>query len=699
MAVDTYHEKEIKKVVCRKMRNREVMQMNYRNMKRHFAVLLAVSCLGSAVSVSAGETDTESAIEIVSESVTEPASQSDTEAVSELSEEVITEPDTEAAEEEVSLHGIRYAKDYKEIYEALKKADNSYYWLDDGLDYIVEDAEVSVAETAAASDTMNFGSDTAKAETTGLGTDVYPDDYSSTNLRELGVDEADVVKTDGRYLYILKDYSEVLIVRAEGSEVSLVSVIKLDQGREVSRNMADLYIDGDILCVAAGESFYNEERLEKLKVTSWYYSGWEEHTILYTYDISDRAKPEATGCVEQDGYYQESRKVGDYIYLYSQFRPYLDEDYENSSIIPKAGGSEIAAGQVAIPNTIAYANYLIVSGVDLKDPSGVTDVKALVSGGGTYYVSPQNLYAMIGYYRTNTQKTEIVKFHYEEGKIEGIGACDLKGYVNNTFSVDEYEGNLRVLTTYTGSDYGAALEAISNLLGLDYYDSEQWVRHNALFVLDESMKLIGKVKGIAKDEEIRSARFFGDTAYFVTFRNTDPLFTADLSDPTAPKLTGELKVSGFSSYLHPYGDGKLLGIGYEADEETGRVTGLKLSMFDVSDPLHVTETDRMVVKNITWCPAIENYKCILADASKNLIGFYYSDRYMVYRYDEEQGFSRVLLYDFFEDMINDVSSYDTMRGLYIGDELYLAGADYVIGFDMANGFGKNVAACGLSADS
>ena len=130
-------------------------------------------------------------------------------------------------------------------------------------------------------------------------------------------------------------------------------------------------------------------------------------------------------------------------------------------------------------------------------------------------------------------------------------------------------------------------------------------------------------------------------------------------------------------------------MGYEADEDTGRTTGLKLSMFDVSDPTNVKEIGRYVIPGITWCAALDNYKAILAAGNRNLIGFCYSGRYMVFSFDEEEGFKKVLHYDLLEDMIASEYYDDTFRGLYIDNELYVAGPGSVTAFDMENGFEKD----------
>lgn len=189
----------------------------------------------------------------------------------------------------------------------------------------------------------------------------------------------------------------------------------------------------------------------------------------------------------------------------------------------------------------------------------------------------------------------------------------------------------------------------------------------------------------------------------MTFRQTDPLFSVDLSDPENPRILGERKISGFSSYLHFYGENLLLGIGYEADEDTGITTGLKLSMFDISDPANVKEVSKVVLPGMTWCPSIEEYKSILVDPDENLIGFYCDKRYFVYSYDAENGFTRELLCDFYGDEFSGASDqtddqgtseiaatvdYDNMRGLYIGDYLYLAGNDFVAAYDRTDGYSR-----------
>ena len=560
---------------------------------------------------------------------------------------------------------LTYASGYQEIYDRLYELFQSntilydYDTSDGGLDprsvtYMAEESASDVS-TAATEDRV---------------------DYSKTNIQEAGVDEGDIIKTDGTWIYILKQDGSFSIVRANDGAPKVESTTKLEKTGLSNRELREMYLDGDRLIIVEEGICTALEKDNELYRTS---TGYQ--TVLSVWDITDRAQPEQIGMLRQDGHYKDSRKNGDFVYLFTSYMPYIAETYEESTIVPRINGDEVAYNQFYLPEKPASENYLIISSVDITKPEEVKDQKVLVSGADSFYVSTENIYVTNENYNSgkDTVVTEIAKFHYKDGRITGVAAGSVKGYLNDSFSLNEYDGTLRVVSTY--------------------YD-ETWEEWNALYILDEKLQQLSAIEDLAQGETIRSARFFGTTGYFVTFRQTDPLFSVDLSDPENPKVLGELKISGFSSYLHFYGENLLLGIGYEADENTGSTTGLKLSMFDISDPANVKEVSRTVLPGMTWCPAIEDYKSILVDPDKNLIGFYCDKRYFVYSYDETDGFTRKLLCDFYGDEFLGVSDqseqgtsgiaatvdYDNMRGLYIGDYLYLAGNDFVAVYDMKDGF-------------
>lgn len=636
-----------------------------------------------SVTVQQPETETEKAevgeAKAEAEQTAEKAVKAETEQIAEKAVKAETGPETEPAadateasenatfmQESLNLEDtLTYASGYQEIYDRLYELFQSntilydYDISDGGLDprsvtYMAEESASDVS-TAATEDRV---------------------DYSKTNIQEAGVDEGDIIKTDGTWIYILKQDGSFSIVRANDGAPKVESTTKLEKTGLSNRELREMYLDGDRLIIVEEGICTALEKDNELYRTS---TGYQ--TVLSVWDITDRTQPEQIGMLRQDGHYKDSRKNGDFVYLFTSYMPYIAETYEESTIVPRINGDEVAYNQFYLPEKPASENYLIISSMDITKPEEVKDQKVLVSGADSFYVSTENIYVTNENYNSgkDTVVTEIAKFHYKDGRITGVAAGSVKGYLNDSFSLNEYDGTLRVVSTY--------------------YD-EMWEEWNALYILDEKLQQLSAIEDLAQGETIRSARFFGTTGYFVTFRQTDPLFSVDLSDPENPKVLGELKISGFSSYLHFYGENLLLGIGYEADENTGSTTGLKLSMFDISDPANVKEVSRTVLPGMTWCPAIEDYKSILVDPDKNLIGFYCDKRYFVYSYDETGGFTRKLLCDFYGDEFLGVSDqseqgtsgiaatvdYDNMRGLYIGDYLYLAGNDFVAAYDMKDGF-------------
>ena len=511
-------------------------------------------------------------------------------------------------------------------------------------------AEMAVEDSVAMDSTTS-----SSAADAGAGAN-----FSQTNLREMGVDEGDIVKTDGTYIYIMKRNSSVKIISAKGEQMELIQTIEPES---LDESVRDMYVSGNILnLVTSGSRSSMKEDTPDV-----YYTEYYDYVKVLTYDISDPENPIQTGSVEQEGYYQSSRKAGDYVYLFTQFEPVIGETQEDSGIMPLVNGARMEAADIYVPEELQNTSYLVIGSVNVNEPSAMTAHKAVVSGAEQFYVSGQSIYICCREWRNGTGDiTNIMKFSYENGEIRGIGAAELQGYLNDTFSLDEYDGYLRVVAT----DWNSGDEI------------------NALYIYNAQMELVGKIDDIAPGETIRSARFFGNTGYFVTFRQTDPLFSVDLSDPENPQIIGALKVTGFSSYLHFYGEDRLLGIGYEADENTGATTGIKLSMFDISDPSNVTEISRYVIKGASYFAGLDNYKAILVNPEKNLFGFVCDENYLAFSYSEEKGFENLLTYNLSEGERRGYYwyAYDDVRGLYIDDTFYLASADCVRAFDMTEAF-------------
>ena len=265
--------------------------------------------------------------------------------------------------------------------------------------------------------------------------------------------------------------------------------------------------------------------------------------------------------------------------------------------------------------------------------------------------------------------TKITKFSYKDGRMNGVGATKIRGTINDVFAISEANGVLRVLTT-------------------DWMGEET---HDQLYLLDEKLDKLGELVDFAPGEEIYAARYIGDIAYFITYHNTDPLFAVDISDPTKPTILGQIEISGFSDYLHPFGENELLGIGYETDPETTEREGVKLVMFDLTDPTDLKVKDTVVLKG-TYSSATDLYKAVFVDTNKNLVGFDVNDwsmgddptSYHVYEWDGEKFREKM------SQTLEQCCDIGKTRGLYAGDDFYLIydkGENWQIRqFDMKKGF-------------
>lgn len=561
-------------------------------------------------------------------------------------EKPVAEQDTESSvqPEEVDASGeFKQADSEEELYKTLQELEKQTGSYARGGDVMLleESAEITTMDAGAADTAAN-------QKVTGEA------DYSQTNVREAGVDEGDVVKTDGSYLYILKSSGSVRIVDIRGTKMKEIAEI---QPEKLNESIEDLYLDGDrLMLVTTGYESSMEEAESDMYTVNRY-----QYTALTVYDITEREHPEMTGRITQEGDYRQSRKNGDYVYLLTQYSPSLGDSFEDSSVMPLVNEQKLAISDVYLPDQTSQPDYLVASGINIQDPENVISSKAIVSGAADFYMSSDNLFICNNNWNDGKSSTEILRFACEDGEITAGAMCELPGFLNDTFSLDEYQGYLRVLLTEDSNG-----------------------ESNSLYILDADMQVTGAIRDLADGETIRSARFMGTIAYFVTFRQTDPLFCADLSDPDNPQILSELKLTGFSSYLHPYGDHLLLGVGYEAEEETGSQTGVKLSMFDISEPSQVEELDKYVIKGASYLPSDYDYKAILADGEKNLIGFVCDGEYLVFSYDEEKGFQNLLTYT-----MSDWEYWDgdaSCRGVYAGDEFYIVDQDEVLCFDMNQDF-------------
>lgn len=469
-------------------------------------------------------------------------------------------------------------------------------------------------------------------------------DYSNTNVRQEGVDEADVAKTDGRYLYVLEDDGDYVSIVDTKINMKKISEIKAPKDETIE----EFYLtekNKKVVMICSNSSDDDYEDVEDVTRSSLI-SKQTEGTQVVTYDVQDKKHPKKVGKVYQSGEYESSRISDGYLYLFSNY--WVPENWKKKhpeTYIPYVDDSLMKAKDICLPDGMKGCMYEIISAIDLKHPDKIADSKAIFSEGGDAYVSNKNIYYYEEEWTGNgkQEKTLLRKLSYKKGKLAVVAQKTFRGYLNDSFSIDEYDGYLRMVVTRG--------------------------RTNAVYVLDQKLKLTGKITNLAKDERVYSARFLGATGYFVTYKETDPLFSVDLSNPKNPKILGRLKIPGFSNYLHFYGEDKLLGIGMDVDKKGDVTDGVKLSMFDISDKKNVKEEHKYTLKDVYSTDVEWDYKAALIDVEKNIIGFPAGGEnrqmYYLFSYTEEKGFQCNM-----KEKIYGSDALST-RGIYIKDRLYV----------------------------
>ena len=612
---------------------------------------------------------------------------------------------------------------YEAVYEALQKVQESGSYrgdifYTDGMLWVEEEsADLAVPDVMLPTGT----NDASKGDVTTGGVD-----FSETNVQVAGIDEADIIKTDGQYFYVFDmNRNAIYIVSAKGSEMKLTATIPVAEeftGNETGREM---YLTGDRLVLLVS-GYRTEERSEYVKNAGEYVPYIRECAVtkIVTYDVSDRTAPKLLSCLEQDGRMISSRCAEGKVYVISSYENYnvwfkpsdgaRERTGENvvdyTAYIPTVEGEPVAADCIYISKEPLSKEFLVVTSMALENPEQYLDIKSLLADGDECYVSNNYIYVAASRWQNREfpyDRTEVYRFAYKDGVITPAGQVTVKGTLDDQFSMDEYEGHLRVVTTvneYVYETKDTGLKETVDVNGDGIIDETDMIEpyayryiidskeYNSLYIYDEKLQLTGCIENLAPDEQIKSARLMGEVGYFVTFRQTDPLFSVDLSDPANPKVLGELKIPGFSTYLHPYGEGLLLGIGYDADETTGWTQGVKLSMFDVSDPSNVKEVHKHSLTDFTYTGVEADHKAALIDAEKGIIGFPvrgYTDMgeynvYVVYGYDEENGFypkfSEGYAMGYDEDWYElkyELFTSDC-RGAYIGDTFYMINPAYEI---------------------
>lgn len=481
-------------------------------------------------------------------------------------------------------------------------------------------------------------------------------DYSETNIQVEGIDEGDVVKTDGEYIYSMSYHGVSISMAQESSTPKAVSSI------DIPYPVCDLYIYEDKIAVVADDTMTSD---------------W--NTVVLTYDLTDIENPELISTLTQQGYYISSRRIDNILYLTTSYSVNDLEKIDKNkpeTYCPSYGVdgnySCVDFDSIYVSEMVEYVEYVTASSIDLNVADDFADICSVLGAGSDMYMSHSNLYITTPCIEENSNATQIMRFSVNGTGITENGSVTVDGYILNQFAMDEYDGYFRVVTettpVYTYDEYTTA---------------DNTGMHTTLYVFDDELNIVGKTEDVANGESVKSVRFDEDTAYFVTFRQTDPLFTVDLSDPASPEILSELKIPGFSEYLHIFGDGLLLGFGREADPYTGVTEGLKLTMFDVSDKTNVKEiATRVFTSSEVYSEAEYDHRAVFVDEEKGIIGIPYISysngeevsSYSIFEYDEEVN-DFILIKDI------ELSDLSYARGLYIGEYFYIVTQDSIYTFD------------------
>ena len=472
--------------------------------------------------------------------------------------------------------------------------------------------------------------------------------YSDTNVQVAGVDEADIVKTDGKYIYVMAR-DRIYIAEAYPAESArLLTSIAIS-----GFSPQELFVEGDRLMVF-GTTIYTpdnptgtvqpgypvtpEAGMGKSGIAIMPYPVRGNLVSIKLYDIKDRSNARLLRSVDIEGSYLTSRKIGSDVYFVINSYPSFPTPLPLASdIIPAYRES---MGDVKPPadlkpiarySDIGYipprqaSNFITVASLSIRDAAREMGKTVIVGSGQNVFASLNNLYIAqtswpafdnIGRpVEDAVQSTVITKFALSGGAVTYAATGKVKGHILNQFSMDEFDGYFRIATTISG------------------YVNNRDTSTNNVYVLDGALKATGALEDVAPGESIYAVRFMGKRAYLVTFLHVDPLFVIDLSQPAAPRILGKLKIPGYSDYLQPYDETHLIGIGKEVDASIDAnlihtenavyytaIQGVKLALFDVSDVANPIEVYKEVIGDRgTESLAAQDHKAFLFDKEKGLL--------------------------------------------------------------------------------
>lgn len=518
-------------------------------------------------------------------------------------------------------------------YEELCDSINSY---NDKYMYAVEDAvmEKEISEDIAVTEDFavtSSGSNEAMRDTETKKTN----DFSDTDTQVKGIMEGDIVKTDGTHIFVTENVvsgSRIRIYKADEKEVTLLSRLTVE-----NQDVQEMYLEGEKLLLIT-QCWNTEKKETKGKVQ------------MILYNISDASHPEKITSHSQSGTYNTSRMRDGYLYTFTDYyvTGVKHDSEEPETFIPKADGSIMKEENIQTVTDEDSNRYMVMTSLQIANPDSFVDTFSSFGGSNVYYMNDNHIYATQPVYGDGSGgecRTQITRLGYDNGVFSKGEAAQVRGTIENSYYMHEYNGYFCFVYTRYRSNGSV----------------------NGLCVMDDKMKVVGELSGLGKDETIYSSYFMDNMAYFVTYRNTDPVFAVDLSNPKKPELKSELKLPGFSDYLHSFGDGQLVGIG--KGDGKNKFDSVKLSLFEYDSKHRLKESGTLLIHQYTDSIAGSNHKAVFVDEERGLVGLgienYNSgaDSYQLYRYNKGK-WTRLIKQ-------KNISSIQNVRGVRIGNYFYV----------------------------
>lgn len=443
-------------------------------------------------------------------------------------------------------------------------------------------------------------------------------DYSTTNIQVENVDEADIVKTDGDYIYSISEDNVIITDVKDPKQPKVVATIKSEDD-DIPEDII-LYKDKLVVISTKGNQ------------TQRYYYNNRMNTVVKIYNITSREKPVLTKNYEMYEPYYTSRCIDNVLYVISSGNLRKEDDKIVVGYNEDNMEKEMSIDKIKYLKDVKTTKQTLISTVDLNNETADIKLDSYLMNISNAYVSENAIYllnqkynndskipikllfgfkgvfGLEDYYEMDSESayyTEIYKFDIKEN-VEYKAKTKVKGKTINQYSLDEKDNHLRIAL----------------------YDNDG----SRVAIFDEDLKQIGISDNVAKGEKMYSSRFIGDKVYFVTYKTMDPLFVMDLSNETKPKVLGKLKIPGYSTYLHPYDENHIIGIGMETKEiinrnsngkvisTTAKVVGMKMALFDVSNVNSPVQISSVVIGDSRTTSAIlTNPKALLFSKEKSLI--------------------------------------------------------------------------------